>query len=1276
MNNIFIKKLKKQKIFILCFLICITCSLKASAFTLIKDNNITLRITNGTVERVFNQIKKQTNLKFFYDQNTINEAHRVSINVKNGDIKQILTQIAEQTNLRFSKDNNTISVSKSEKVRTQQRPETPQKQMISGIVSDEKGESIIGASIMIKGEKIGTITDSYGKFNLSIPNNATLQISYIGYQSQEISTKGKTFLSITMKENTKQLDEVVVVAYGTAKKKDLTGSISALDNRLIASQSSTSVTNLLEGAAPGLQVSSVDGQPGLDMGIRVRGLGSATANNSNALVVIDGVPSDYKNALSSINPKDIASITVLKDAASTALYGSRGANGVVLVTTQKGTSGKTKISFEGRWGITQVGPTQYKLMTNARDMYEFAWLSIYNSARYGNANGVSENYATRVNNPNMSDDAAALFASQHLFDYSSSLTNFQRNDLGNWMLYSVPGASYSSTGSGANASATMSGAYLVNPDGNLNPNASKLFNAGTYKDQLLKNASRQEYTVTARGGSEKTQYFISAGFLNNPSYIEGSTFSRYNIRSSIDSYLTSWLKAGINTAYTYRNTRSQATRWGRNPGSSQQNVFNYINNQLSLISLYARDKDGNIIKDATGNKIVHTTAGQTFSPLGPTSTGKYPGNDIKEIIAMDEDRTKSNDFSINGYSTITFSKDLSFTNNISIMKYFDNRTRYMNSLNGQVKGEGAFGQRNEQYGYLTSQQLLNWNHDFGPHHVDALLGHEFNRYDLEQIFYKSSDELIPGFDTFVNFVGHYQGATYDNPGGGSDKTRMESYFFRGNYNYKEKYYLSTSIRRDGSSKFKHASDRWGTFWSIGGGWRISSENFMKTTNNWLNNLKLRASYGVIGNQNGVSNYSGYQTWNYGAVYGTSSNGGGDPIGYKLSLGSYVNENLTWEKVHTFDCGIDFVLFNRVNGSFDFYNKQTVNAIWNQPIADSMGQSSIPSNSAGIRNRGIELDLTVDIIKNKDLYWSVSTNGAYFTTELTKVPKGVGSDALNGCWTATDGEAWAQSGALGQGDICYLRGVGKPYYNMYLYKYGGVAGNPGKEYYYNGQKYSGKVGDPARGMALYGTKVTNANNSLYPDAKIGDRVHTTDYSQATRFEQGDALPKWTGGLSTFLQYKDFDFNIALAYQIGGKFFGYEYGNGFYISEDWVSTGLSKELIGNTWTEKNIKAKFPMVMYKDTKANGSTFGDRLYTDLALFDASYLNVKNVSIGYSLPKQLLQKYNISKLRIFLTGNNLFMFTSHSGIDPRMSLTGGMDIGPGVYPYARTFSVGIDLDL
>jgi len=1142
-------------------------------------------------------------------------------------------------------------------------------------VIDSKGEPVIGANVAVKGTTIGNITDVDGKVSLDVPKNATLVISYIGYKSQEILVGNRNTIQIRLLEDTQALDEVVVVAYGTAKKKDLTGSLTAVDSKLLNVQSVTSVTNYLEGSVPGVQVAQADGQPGWDMGMRVRGLGSANPNNADALVVIDGVPSSYANALSSINSKDIESVTVLKDAASTALYGSRGANGVVMVTTKKGSKGKTKINFEGRWGINQMGPNTYDRMTKASDIYEYAWQTIYNSARYGNANGIQSNYSNNITNPNMSSEAAAQFASAHLFDYAGSLTNFKRNTLGNWMLYNVPGAVYTSTGSGSSASSTMSGAYLVNTDGKINPNATQLFGTDSYYKELLKNVLRQEYNISASGGSDKSKYYVSLGYLDNPSYITGSAFKRYNIRTSLDSQIYSWLKAGVNMAYTYRNTKAQATRWGRNPGNSQQNVFNYINNQLPLVSLYARDASGNIIMNSDGTKMVHTTEGQSYSPLGPTGSPLFSKNDILKILDMDKDQTLSNDVNINAYATIIFLKDFSFTNNLSAIKYFDNRTRYQNSATGQVAGDGAYGKVVQDSGYLTLQQLLNWSHEYGSHHIDALIGHEFNSYDLEGTFYKSSDELVPGFDTYVNFVGRYQGGTFSNPGGTKEKTRMEGYFSRVNYNYNQKYYLEGSLRRDGSSKFKLKDKRWGTFWSVGAGWRVTGEDFLSGTKDWLNNLKLRASYGVIGNQNGIANYSGYQTWGYSAAtFAASTSGGGDPTSYKLSKNSYVNSNLTWENVHTFDVGADFTLFGRLSGTIDYYNRKTVNAIWNQPIASSLGQTSISSNSAAIRNRGLEVELNYDIIKNKDFYWSVSTNGTTYTTELTKVPDGVGSEALGGCWTSV-ADVWSTAGASSYAAICYLRGVGKPFYNMYLYKYGGVAGNPGKEYYCKGVKYSGDASSAGRGSALYGAKVTDANIGNFPGAKVGDDVLTTNYNQASRYEYGSAIPKWIGGLSTFIQYKDFDFTAAWAYQLGGKYYSVEYGDNFYLSENWNSAGKSRELVGNTWTENNTGAKFPMLLYNNSYGNGSKIGDKVFTDMALFSASYLSFKNITLGYTLPTQLLQKYNISKLRVFVTGNNLLLYTDHSGIDPRMSLVGGMEIGASTYPYVRTYSVGLDVE-
>ncbi len=1122
------------------------------------------------------------------------------------------------------------------------------------IVSGSNGQPLGGVSIKEEGSRNASSSDQDGRFSIKVSKDkVVLLIQYVGYVSQRVEASVGAVLNVNLQEDNKVLNEVVVVAYGAIKKKDLTGSVSTVDNRALEVQSNSTVSRALEGAAPGIQIAAVDGQPGLDMGIRIRGIGSASQNNANALVVIDGVPAQNDNPLATLNPKDIQSISILKDAASTALYGARGANGVVLVTTKKGRSDRTNISFESKWGMNQVGPYQFDKIAKPQDVYEFTWLSIYNSVRYGvGGSGIAKNYTTNFENPNMSHEDAARFASEHLFDYIGSTTKFQRNNLGNWMLYDVPGAVYTTTGAGNTASSSMSGAYLVNTDGKINPNA-KLLYSDRYDDYLLENRTRQDYNLSISGGSEKVSYFLSGGYLEDPSYIRGSSFKRYNGRANFEAQVTDWFKAGGNVGYSRRATQSPATRFGRNAGSSSANAFRFINGQNPLVQLYARDKNGGIIME-NGKEKVHVLEGDTYSPLGPTSAA-YGSTNILTVLDNDIDLRQADDWNSRVFGQIRFLDDFTFTANLAMDKFNEMRTRYWNSETGQVPGIGALGKTAASSTIINLQQLLNYSKTIGAHNVEALLGHEFDSFKSEGLNYRSSYALIENFPSYVNFVGRYDGGTFANPGGSEDIRKMESYFSRVNYNYDDRYFFQGSIRRDGSSKFKLKENRWGTFWSLGAGWRLDNEAFMANTKGWLDMLKVRASYGVIGNQNGVGNYAGYQTWSYGATYTSTTNGTGIPANFTLNLNGYVNDQLTWENINTLDGGIDFSFLNRVRGSFDFYSRTTVNAIWNQPLAISKGQSSIATNSAKLNNKGIEVELAVDVIKNKDFLWTLSTNGTHYRTILKEVPAGTGSDALDGNWTSPV-EGWSATGTSGVNQIAYLRGEGKDFYNMYMLKYGGV--------------------DQSTGLPLFYHRISKAeaDAGTYPGYKEGESVKTTDYSKASRYEMGSALPKWIGGFSTFFKYKNFDLYASFAYQLGGKFFSTEYGNGLYVSDN-PTQALSSELLGNTFTQDNKGAKFPMVMYGNTYGNGATTGSWLYSDLALFSASYLNFKNVTIGYTLPESISSKAKIKRLRVFASGDNIFMKTSHSGIDPRQSLVGGYEVAAYSYPTMRTFSGGINID-
>ncbi|MEO8847350.1 MAG: SusC/RagA family TonB-linked outer membrane protein, partial [Casimicrobiaceae bacterium] len=903
------------------------------------------------------------------------------------------------------------------------------------------------------------------------------------------------------------------------------------------------------------------------------------------------------------------------------------------------------------------------LMENAKDIYEYTWQSIYNSARYG-VNGTSSTngtYSTNVQNPNMSASDAAQFASEHLFDYNGTGTapgNFGRNALGNWMLYSVPGAVYNPTGSGTTASSTITGSYLVNTDGKLNPDAKLLFPAGSYSNHFFNHPFRQEHNLSASGGTDKMDYFISGGLLDDPSYITGSSFKRYNVRVNVNAQLTSWLKVGANTSFDFRNTENQATRYGRNPGTVSQNVFDWVDNGNPLVSLFARDQSGNIIKKPDGSNLVVSQAGVSYSPLGPTSFQNNP-YDLPALLQQDKNNDKSYDLDMIGYGTITFLKDFSFTGNLAYERFSDQLLRYGNMTTGASQRVGALGLYFNNTNVINTQQLLNWKRDFGANSISALVGHEYYQMQNQALNYTSAYSLVNDFTGSGNFTSRYNtgSAPFGTPGAGGDMVALDSYFGRASYNYTGKYFLDGSVRRDGSSKFRYNKDRWGTFWSVGLGWLISAENFMKATNGWLDNLKLRSSYGIIGNQSGIGNYSGYQIWNYGANYQTVSNGTGIPASFNLTQGALPNTSLTWENTRTFDAGIDFSLLNnRINGSIDYYKKNTDNSVFSQPLALSMGQASLVRNNAHLLNRGFELELNGDIIRNKNFRWNVGLTGTHYRTILQSVPPGVGVPALGGKFLgATDG--WSVTGGATTGNTVYLRGAGMDYYDYYLYKYKGV--------------------DQNTGLPLFQHTVTQSDldNNLFGGNKVGSYVNTTNYSMANRYSMGSVLPSWVGGFTTEFQYKSFDLSAVVAYQIGGHFFSVSYGNAYYRSGG-IGTGLSQELFNNTWTPEHKNAKFPMAFYNGTEnfTSGATIGAWAYTDMSLFSASYLNIKNVTLGYKFSPAALQKISVEGIRVYITAQEPLFYAAHSGIDPRLSLVGGMEVGSGYYLPMSSMSAGINV--
>ena len=1155
---------------------------------------------------------------------------------------------------------------------------------VSGKVTDEAGEPCVGANVLIKGTTTGTMTDLDGNYSLTdVRKGAILVFSSIGYTSQEVRLGSSSVVNVVLKSDADFLNEVVIVGYGTAKRKDLTGSLTQIDNKLIASQNSSSATKALEGAVPGIVYASVDGQPGNDAGLRVRGLGSTNVGASNALVIIDGVPAQGDNPLSNMNQEDIASITVLKDAASTAIYGSRGANGVILVTTKRGDSGRTKISFQARAGWNTVGSYKVGQVDNAAGIYEYLYQSIYNSYRYGvNGAGPALNketgeYYTNIGNPNVSHDAAAEFASQHLFNYIGLNDSFGRNMLGNYMAYNVPGATYTPDGTGSSASSTMTGAYLVGTDGKINPNASLLYD-DTYADALLKTGFRQQYDLSASGGSDKEDHYLSLGYLTDPSYVPNSRFERITGRANINVNLFKWLKVGANVGYTRSRTNYQGTYWAaRNSGSNQGNITRYVNGHTPIVPFYAHDAEGNYIYDKNGDRVRNYLYNSTYSPLGQTGNN-YGSTDI--MYAMDNDIREDLTSTLNTrtYIEIPFLDHFTFRTDFAYDKINRTTTVYYNGTTGRAASIGGyFGKRMNDIEVMNLQHRLTYNQDFGKHHVDAMALFEDSDWEQQTVNWGSADEFIPGFLAAGNFVGRYYGAgSAPTPGYGHDIERMRSWLGRANYIFADKYYVSGSVRRDGSSKFRK-ENRWGTFWSVGAGWRFTEESFMQDLrDSWLNNGKLRASYGVIGNQNGIGRYQTYRTWGYSTTYQTTNNGTGRPTGdsYKLSMGGLVNTQLTWEETKTFDVGLDLTLFNRIDLTFDWYNRVTGNSQFSQPVSYlAMGQTTLPRNIAELTNRGIELDINADIIRTKDIRWNVAFNITHYTTKLTDLP----DDAIpahaeglpDGTWEDNQG-SWASAGGSQQNANVYLRGIGRDWFNLYMYKYAGI--------------------DQSSGLPMYFHRVTEADHAAgkYKDTEVGGSVKTTNYANASKYEVGSAIPTFQGGFNTSFSYKNFYVNAQFAYQIGGKFFSRNYAEYLYNVVDaqmYRMMFVSKDVKGNTWTPNNTGAGFPMQWYpagensyfSGTSANG---GNWSFTDESLFSASYLRLKNLTLGYNVSKSLLNKLRIDKvvsnIKVFASSDNLFILSAAKAIDPTMSASGGYnDVDSYTFPNMRTYTIGINLD-
>ena len=813
---------------------------------------------------------------------------------------------------------------------------TAQTQRVTGVViSEEDGQPVIGASVLVKGTQLGTITGVDGDFTLpNVPSSAkTLVVSFVGMQKAEVAIKAN--MRVMLKPDAELLDEVMVVAYGTAKKSSFTGSASTIDNKKLESRPITNVTKGLEGQATGVLTTSGSGQPGSGSSVIIRGYGSINAS-STPLYVVDGVPFD--GSLSSINPSDIESMTILKDASAGALYGSRGANGVVMITTKKGKEGKTSVQWRSTVGWASRALDPYDML----DQKEFVQLS-YEALR--NDYAFNSGYA-------WSDAEAAARAS-----LGSTLGGEQYNPFKNYTWDNIidPTTGY------------------VRPDGQSAWDEQWL-------DALLRdNALRHEHQLSVSGGNEKTKYMFSLGYLNEDGILVTTAFQRYNARANVNTKVNEWFSGNLNVSLSH-----SMQNFSDYDGSSTSNVWYSAQFVSPLFPVYLKDANGNNLLNASGQPQLDYGEGgrpgsyNDFNPLGGLLDDKADvKNDAASVRTGMAFGSDSDKFGIFKGLKLNLNFGLDYRNQL--------QKSYMNMYHGnQANAGGLLMKYNTRMQSYTFNQLLTYDRSFGKHSVNVLAGHEFYAYKYEYLS-AGKTNLVDGILELRPGTTLYDADSYTN------NYRIESWLGRVNYNYDEKYYFDASFRRDGSSRF-HKDYRWGSFWSVGANWRISKEAFLADLE-WLNNLSLKLSYGEQGNDS-LGRLYAWQSL-YSLSWANSNQIGG-------LVSTLEHTNVSWEKNGNFNVGFEASLLDqRLHINAEYYNKKTTDMLLNYPMALSTGFSGYNDNVGDMRNTGWEFELRGTPVKTKDFTWNVTWMGSTVSNKVLKLTN-ESPEIINGIYSIKEG----------------------------------------------------------------------------------------------------------------------------------------------------------------------------------------------------------------------------------------------------------------------------------
>lgn len=1012
-------------------------------------------------------------------------------------------------------------------------------QQVSGVVVDGNGEPVIGASVQAKGTTQGTISDYDGKFEMNVPESVkTLVISFVGMATQEVAA-GKN-LKIVMTENTEVIQEIVVTGYGNVAKGAYAGSAQAVKAEDIEKKNPSDITKALSGEVAGVQVVTSSGQPGTVAGIRIRGIGSISANDA-PLYVVDGIPLDA-GSISSIDPGDIASTTILKDATATSLYGSRGANGVVLITTKKGSSNgdEGKIEIDVKAGANMRLLPMHEVIDSPEDYIVMAWQSLYNQQRYIN---------------NRSEKQSIDYAKRNLYGAAGLPTIYN--------LWDQPGD------------------LLINPydnQGRVIPSFDYGYakrkpsyeNMESWYNALFNNGLKAEATAKISGGNEKLNYYTSFGYLKDEGYYTSSDFQRFNTRANINYQAKKWLKGGLNIQYSYAKMSNPVQ-----DDDAANNGFLFVNQIPPIFPVYVRDNEGNIIIDPQTGRYMYDYGSNGREDVGqgrPYAFGINPAG----ALEWDKNLVVRHQTIANAFLEFKLYEGLKFTVNAGV-QYLNNRINNLtNKYYGDAAGLGRIAAAQYNYLAFTSNQLLEYNKTFNEHTIRAMVGHETTYFTYNYEVGQKNNIVLDDIPEFSNAV------NMDAVEGYTRTSTLESALATVTYDYDGRYLITANYRADGSSKFAKGH-RWGHFGSVGGAWNFTNESFMSDYKDWIKNGKLRLSWGVLGNQDiGDMMFADQYTIE-------------NVNGEKAYAWSYKgNPELTWERTSTIDLGLEFSVAKYLDVEFDYFYKKTDNMLFPRYVAPSLGYGGYYVNDAAMENQGIEFDLKAHLVDTRNVKLDLRLNGGYYRNKMLQMP----IDGYD-----ENGEEMRQimSGGMSVGHstadwyMVHYEGVneeGEATYTAYYDANKGNFGTTSADLIAEGETGDNYI------ASVYEYKLKNPNADIQTTSVSG---RYSNYA-GSNYTGKSYMPDLDGGFGIDLEAYGVTLSISCSYRIGG--YGYDNQYALLMHSDNIGSMNWHKDIMNSWTENNTKTDVPRLSNgNDLYANMGS--DRFLTSNSYLSLNNINL-----------------------------------------------------------------------